>query len=156
VKIKAWIIYRCNFKSFRHDLLIVMYRPTNILSKLHHQLISVPLLGPRPPAGVPSILRPSPPAQHKRCLIMTLASYFVLCSSRHGTSLAWHQWCLQVGSSDGISLLTEEGCLALPLPGLQVPLLHKVELLLKGEAGRGLQLVCQIRDCLVKGVGAFS
>ena len=85
---------------------------------------------------------------------MTLPSYFVLCSRRHGASLALHQGCLQV--SNGISLLAEEGCLALPLPGLQVPLLYKVELLLKGDTGRGLQLVCQILDCLIKGVGTFS
>ena len=154
VVIYAWIIYRSNFKSFRHDLLLVIYRSANILSELLHQLISVALLWPRPPTSVPPILRPPPPAQHKRRLIMTLPSYFVLRSRRHGTSLAWHHGCLQV--SNGISLLADEGCLALPLPGLQVPLLHKVELLLKGDTGWGLQLVCQILDCLVKGVGTFS
>jgi hypothetical protein len=153
VKIDAWIIYGSNFKSFRHDLLLVIYRPTNILSKLDHQIISVAILWPRNLAGVPSILRGPPSAQHKRCLIMPLP-FLLVPRRRQSTKLPWHDGCLQ--DSGKVSLLIEDGCLALSLPGLQVSLLHKLELLLKREAGWGLELVCQILNCLIECIGAFS
>ena len=133
MKIHTWIIYGCNFKSFRNDLLLLMYRPTNVLSELYHQIISVPFLRPRKPAGVPLILRPPPLAQHERCLIMRLSFLFGP-RSMQSTSFPRHDGCFQV-SSYITSLLTEEGCLALSLPGLQVPLFHQLELLLEREAG---------------------
>jgi hypothetical protein len=153
VIINAWVIYRCNFKSFLHDFLLVINRPEHFLSELHHQLISAALLRPHNLAGVPSILRPPPSTQHKRCLIMPFP-FLLIPRIRQSTHFPWHEGCLQVSSK--VSLLIEEGYLALSLPGLQVPLLHKLELLLKREAGRGLELVCQVLDCLIECIGAFS
>jgi hypothetical protein len=60
-------------------------------------------------------------------------SFLLVPRRRESTNLTCHDGCLQVSSK--VSLLIEEGCLAFSLPGLQVPLLHKLELLLKREAG---------------------